>query len=75
MAAADQQEVLTLPPQLVLHSFHPSLLLNEVVDDLGRLAVLQLSFRDAAHVKEVLQLRIQVVQLQHKKTKSILNDN
>lgn len=66
---ADQREVLTLPPQLVLHSLHPSLLLNEVVDDLRRLAVLQLGLRDAAHVEEVLQLRVKVVQLRQEETK------
>lgn len=54
---------LTLPPQLILHGLHPSLLLDEVVDHLRRLAVLQLSLGDAAHVKQVLQLRVQIVQL------------
>lgn len=53
----------TLPPQLVLDGLHASLLLDEVVDDFGRLSVLQLRLRDAAHVEQVLQLRIQVVQL------------
>lgn len=54
---------LTLPPQLVLDSLHPSLLLDKVVDDLRRLSILQLSLGDAAHVKQVLQFRVQVVQL------------
>lgn len=54
---------LTLPPQLILDGLHSSLLLDEVVDDLGRLSVLQLGLRDAAHVEQVLQLRVQVVQL------------
>ncbi len=62
---------LTLPPQLILHGLHSSLLLDEVVDDLGRLAVLQLSLRDAAHVKQVLQFRIQVVELQHQQHRSL----
>lgn len=55
---------LTLPPELVFDGFHSSVLLDEVVDDLGGLLVLQLSLVDAANVKQVLQLRVQVVQLQ-----------
>lgn len=66
--------VLTLPPQLVLHGLHPSLLLDEVVDDLGRLAVLQLSLRDAAHVEQVLQLGVQVVQLQRQQHRERFRD-
>lgn len=55
--------MLTLSSQLVLDCLHPSLLLDEVVDDLGRFSVLQLSLRDAAHVEQVLQFRVQVIQL------------
>lgn len=54
---------LTLPPELVFDGFHSAVLLDEVVDDLGGLLVLQLSLVDAADIKEVLQLRVQVVQL------------
>lgn len=53
----------TLSPQLIFDRFHASLLLDEVIDDLGGLFVLQLRLGDAAHVEEVLQLGIQVVQL------------
>lgn len=52
---------LTLPPELVFDSFHSSVLLDEVVDDLGGLLVLQLSLIDAANIKEVLELRVQVI--------------
>lgn len=61
---------LTLPPQLILDGLHSSLLLDEVVDDLGRLSVLELGLRDAAHVEQVLQLRVQVVQLQETSQRS-----
>lgn len=55
---------LTLPPELVFDSFHSSVLLNEFVDDLGGLLVFQLSLIDAANIKQVLQLRVQVIELQ-----------
>lgn len=55
---------LTLPPELVFDSFHSSVLLNEVVDDLGGLLVFQLSLIDATNIKQVFQLRVQVIQLQ-----------
>lgn len=55
---------LTLPPELVLDSFHSSVLLDKVVDDLGGLLVFQLSLVDAADIKQVLQLWVQVSQLQ-----------
>ena len=54
---------LTLSPELVLHRLHAALLLDELVDDLGRLFVLQLGLRDTAHVEQVLELGVQVVQL------------
>lgn len=53
----------SLPPQLVLDRLHPALLLDEIVDDFRRLSVLQLSLGDPTHVKQVLQLRVQVVQI------------
>lgn len=52
-----------MPPQLVLHSLYASFLFDEVVDDFGRLFVFQLSLGDAAHVKEVLQFRVKVIQI------------
>lgn len=58
---------LTLSPQLILHSLYTTLLLNEVVDDLRRLFVFELGLRDATHVKQVLQLRVQIIQLQNKR--------
>ena len=53
-----------MSPELVLHGLHAALLFDELVDDLGRLAVLQLGLRDAAHVEQVLELWVQVVELQ-----------
>lgn len=41
----------TLSPELILNSLHTTLLLNEVINDLGRLFVLQLGLGDAAHVE------------------------
>ena len=55
---------LTLPTEFVFDSFHSSVLLNKVVDDLGGLLVFQLSLIDAANIEQVLQLRVQVIQLQ-----------
>lgn len=49
--------------ELVLDGLNASLLLDEVVDDLGGLLVLQLGLGDAAHVEQVLQLRVQVVHI------------
>ncbi len=57
---------LTLSPQLILHSLYAALLLNEVVDDLRRLLVFELGLGDATHVKQVLQLWVQIIQLQNK---------
>lgn len=52
---------LTLSSELIFDSFYASFLLNEIVDDLRGLLILQLSLRDTAHIKQVLQLRVQVV--------------
>ena len=54
---------LTLSPELLLHRLQAALLLDELVDDLGRLLVLQLGLRDVAHVEQLLELGVQVVQL------------
>lgn len=53
-----------MSPQLILHSLYATLLLNEVVDDLRRLLVFQLGLRDATHVKQVLQLWVQIIQIE-----------
>lgn len=59
----------TLSAELVLDGLDASLLLDEVVDDLGGLLVLQLGLGDAAHVEQVLQLWVQVVHLQDREGK------
>lgn len=54
---------LTLSAELIFDGLHASFLLDEVVDDFGGLLVLQLGLGDAAHIEEVLQIRVQVVHL------------
>lgn len=63
----------TLSAELVLDGLHASLLLDEVVDDLGGLLVLQLGLGDAAHVEQVLQLWVQVVHLEDKRRRRSKN--
>lgn len=58
---------LTLSPQLILHGLYTTFLLNEVVDDLRRLLVFELGLRNTTHVKQVLQLWVQIIQLQNTK--------
>lgn len=53
-----------MSPQLILHSLYAALLLNEVVDDLRRLLVFELGLGDATHVKQVLQLWVQIIQIE-----------
>lgn len=53
-----------LSPQFILHSLYTTLLLNEVVDDLRRLLVFELGLRNATHVKQVLQLWVQIIQIE-----------
>lgn len=54
---------LTLSAELIFDGLDASFLLDEVVDDFGGLLVLQLGLGDAAHIEEVLQIRVQVVHL------------
>lgn len=49
--------------KFIFYSLYASFLLNEVVDDLGRLFVFELCLRNATHVKQVLQVRVQVIQI------------
>lgn len=52
-----------MPPQFVLHSLDSSFLLDEVINNFRRFFVSELSLGDPAHIKEVLQLRVQVIQI------------